>query len=87
MKSDHQIVGIHIDDRLQEAVEVQKVLTEFGKYIKTRLGLHDLESGDAPNGLLLVEMVAEADTVADFANKLTAIHGVEAQTMTFSHPA
>ena len=41
MKADHIVLGIHITNRLQKAAEVQKLFTEFGCNIKTRLGLHE----------------------------------------------
>ena len=41
MNDQHIILGIHISDRLKNAVDVQKVFTEYGCNIKTRIGLHD----------------------------------------------
>ena len=43
MSDQHIILGVHITDRLKNAVEVQKVFTEYGCNIKTRIGLHDGE--------------------------------------------
>ena len=37
----YQIMAIRIYDRDKSAVEVQRVLTEYGCSILTRLGLHD----------------------------------------------
>jgi hypothetical protein len=87
MEDKHTILGIHITDRLEEAVEVQKVLTEHGQYIKTRLGLHDVGTG-APglNGLLLCEMAAGDDVIQAMADKLNAMKGVEVQSLVFYHP-
>lgn len=42
MKSDHIIVGIHVTDRMKNASEVQKIFTEYGCNIKTRLGMHEV---------------------------------------------
>ena len=42
MSDPHIILGVHITDRLKNAVDVQKVFTEFGCNIKTRVGLHDV---------------------------------------------
>jgi hypothetical protein len=88
MKDKHTILGVHITDRLHEAVEVQKLLTEYGCHIKTRLGLHEIDqpgqAGD-PNGILLLEMVGEDEPIAQLAEKLNAIEGVEAQSMVFHH--
>lgn len=88
MKDKHIIVGIHITDRLAEAVAVQKHLTANGHLIKTRLGLHEIqgESG-APNGILLLEMIDDEAAADKLVSELTAIEGVEAKKMTFDHPA
>ena len=43
MSDQHIILGIHVTDRLKNAVDVQKVFTEYGCNIKTRIGLHDAE--------------------------------------------
>ncbi|MBT3278474.1 MAG: hypothetical protein HN909_05690 [Phycisphaerales bacterium] len=83
MTDPHTILGIHITDRLEEAVPVQQALTEFGNTIKTRLGLH--EPGDSKNGLVLLEVVAEAEKIQQICDKLNAIDGVEVQTMVFHH--
>ena len=65
MTDDHIILGIHVTDRLQDAVDVQKVFTEYGCNIKTRIGLHDVdETVCSPSGVVLIEFFgseAEAD--------------------------
>ncbi|MFA6135063.1 MAG: hypothetical protein WC869_13700 [Phycisphaerae bacterium] len=81
----HTIVGVHLDNRLTEAVEVQKLLTAYGKQIKTRLGLHEVAPSHEPNGLILLEMVDPQQGIKDLMGKLNAIHGVEAQSMVFKH--
>jgi aspartate ammonia-lyase len=39
---DYIILGIHVTGREEHAAEAQKVLTEYGCNIKTRLGLHEV---------------------------------------------
>jgi hypothetical protein len=86
-KETHYILGVHITDRLQEAVEVQKLLTTYGGQIKTRLGLHEISTDAANlNGLLLLEMVDPASGVEELAARLNGIVGVEVKQMTFEHP-
>jgi hypothetical protein len=82
-KADHIIYAIHVTDRLHQVGEVQRLLTEYGCHIKTRLGLH--ESSAAPNGLLLLEMVGEAKRCQELFDKLNAITGIEAKSVTFKH--
>jgi len=81
IRDDHHLVGIHIDNRQEQAIAVQKLLTEFGTSIKTRLGLHEAGAG---NGLIILEM-ADDDVVSDLVGKLNTLGGVESQRMTFSH--
>ncbi|NLA74992.1 MAG: hypothetical protein GX846_05950 [Deltaproteobacteria bacterium] len=85
-KAKHLICGIHITKRLKHAVQVQEVLTEFGKHIKTRLGLHEPDAKGGPNGLLLIEYVGSSASFKKFTEKLGAITGVEVQEMIFDHP-
>ncbi len=82
--NNHTILGIHVTNRLQHAGDVQKTLTEYGAYIKTRLGLHDSE-GDlsSPGGLLLLELVGPAQKGQELMKRLSAVEGVEVQQMTF----
>lgn len=86
MKNDHFILCVHVTDRLKEAVEVQKLLTTYGDQIKTRLGLHEIATGEEGlNGLLILEMVPPAERVRELADKLNAIEGVETQEVNFGH--
>jgi hypothetical protein len=87
MQDKHTILGVHITDRLEEAVEVQKLLTSHGDYIKTRVGLHDVGAGTGGlNGLLLLEMLADDEIINGLADKLNALEGVEVQSLVFYHP-
>ena len=85
-KEKHIILGVHITNRLKEAVDVQRQLTAYGKNIKTRLGLHETK-GEATelNGLLLLEMIGHDKDSQELQDKLNAIEGVEVQRMEFEH--
>ena len=77
------ILGIRLDNRMNTAIEFQKVLTTYGCIIKTRLGLHDVsENKCAPNGLILLEIIDDEQAEV-FKAELTAIEGIEIQTMKF----
>ena len=79
------IIGVRLDNRTQTAVDFQKILTNFGCIIKTRLGLHDVaESNCAPNGTILLEVIDGDERSKDFENELCNIDGLELQTMCFS---
>lgn len=84
----HFILGVHITDRLKEAAPVQKLLTEYGAHIKTRLGLHEIEPGAAsPQGVVILEVVGDDPLCQSLARRLSAIDGVEVQQMVFTHPS
>ncbi len=85
-QSSHVIVGIHVTDRVRRAGAVQKVLTQYGAHIKTRVGLHDIgEKGSSPNGIILLEMVGDKRQCLTIVRKLAGIRGIEAKKMVFSH--
>ncbi len=88
MQERHLILGIHVTDRIQRAGEVQKLLTEFGCYIKTRLGLHHVDDNlCSPRGLIVLEMFGDETKCLELADKLNALEGVEVQRMLFGHPS
>lgn len=83
----HYIVGIHIDDRIKRATDVQQLLTDYGCSIKTRIGLHEVTGQFCAGfGLILLEMIGEPAKVKELVQKLDAIDGVSVQQMVFDHP-
>jgi hypothetical protein len=86
-QSKHVILGVHITNRVRRAGEVQQVFTEYGCMIRTRLGLHEAAPQScSPNGLILLECVAEAAECRKLVARLRKIKGVDVQTMVFDHP-
>jgi len=86
MEKEHIIIGIHVTDRLKHASEVQKIFTEYGRNIKTRLGLHEVQ-GDfcSGGGLVILEMIGDSPIIDGMISKLEKIEGIEAKKMVFSH--
>jgi hypothetical protein len=86
-KAKHIIFGVHLDDRVHEAPDVQRVFTEFGCNIRTRIGLHHVqEEFCSPRGLILLEMYGDEARCHELAATLSAMPGVEVQKMIFDHP-
>ncbi len=86
MRERHLIFGVHINDRVKEVPNVQKLFTEYGCHIKTRIGLHHVdENFCSPRGLILLEMVGDEARCNELAQKLAALEGVEIQKMVFEH--
>jgi len=78
------ILGVQVTNRLQNVSEVQKVLSEYGCNIKTRLGLHDVnENYCSTTGLLLMETYGDEKSILEMETKLRAIDGLVIQKMTF----
>jgi hypothetical protein len=86
MQPKHIIFGVHIDDRVSEVPDVQKLFTEYGCNIRTRIGLHHVdEKFCSPRGLIVLEMFGDEPTCHELASKLSAMEGVEVQKMVFDH--
>ncbi|HOZ48441.1 MAG TPA: hypothetical protein PLO37_15830 [Candidatus Hydrogenedentes bacterium] len=81
----HLILGVHICDRLKRVADVQALFSEYGKCIKTRVGLHEPESPLEPTGLVLLEMWGDEARCFELARKLNEIDGVDVQQMVFGH--
>lgn len=60
------IIGIKLSDRLEESVQFQEILTKFGCYIKTRIGLHNIgEYKCERTGIILLEIVDKVNDIYD----------------------
>ena len=80
-KAKRTILGVHVAQRTRHTAKVQKILSDYGCSIRTRLGLH--EAGDgfcSPNGLILLEVVNQA---AELADALAQVPGVSVKKMVF----
>lgn len=78
------VIGMHVSNRMINAVQIQQVISEYGCYVKTRIGLHEV-AGDfcSPAGLILLELYGDAEKCAELEAKLRAIEGIELQKMEF----
>ena len=75
------ILGVHVAQRTKHTAKVQKILTEYGCSIRTRIGLHDAFEGVcSPNGLILLEMVSQT---AELTAALAKLPGVTVKKMVF----
>ncbi len=78
------VIGVLVTNRVENAPQVQKILTECGCYIKTRIGLHEVtENICAPAGLILLELYGDDKAYADVEGKLKGIKGLQVQKMLF----
>ena len=64
------IIGILLENRIEEAVKFQKIITDFGCDIKTRIGLHNIgEYKCINNGIILLEVVNNINKIYDTLSK------------------
>ncbi|OPY10757.1 MAG: hypothetical protein A4E70_00552 [Syntrophus sp. PtaU1.Bin005] len=78
------VIGILVTNRVANAQQVQKVLTEYGCSIKTRLGLHEVdEKTCSTSGLLLLELFGDEGACNDLEKNLRAVPGLQVQKMVF----
>jgi len=78
------VLGILVTNRVENAQQVQKVLTEYGCSIKTRLGLHEVdENMCSTSGLLILELFGDERGCNELEGGLRAIQGLQVQKMLF----
>ena len=81
------ILGAEIEKRRDIATAVQDVLTEYGCFIKTRIGLHEASDDRqycSENGLVILELIRDSGAEgAELERKLSEIDGVKVKKMEF----
>ncbi|WP_416198532.1 MAG: Iron-only hydrogenase system regulator [Sporanaerobacter sp.] len=81
------ILGIQVGGRSDTALELQRILTEYGCYIKTRVGVHDTDPSKkicSEMGIILLDfVVGEDEKLAEFEEALEKIDGIVVKKMEF----
>jgi hypothetical protein len=79
------IMLILIGSREESAETVQKILTGWGCFIKTRLGLHDdVLENCTQSGLIFLELVGELERMKEIERKLNLVKSVDAKLISLS---
>jgi hypothetical protein len=78
-----RILGILVTNREYEADHVQRILTKYGCSIKTRLGLHEDETGCNSCGLIVLELTGETSEMDKLENELKSLEGLQVKNMVF----
>jgi hypothetical protein len=72
------ILLILVGDRAESAVKVQKILTEKGCFIKTRLGIHDSTPEECVNsGFIILELIGSDEQKRELVEKLKQVPKVK----------
>ena len=78
------VLGIQVTNRVEKIPDVQKILTEYGCNIKTRLGLHEVsKSVCSTRGLLLLDTYGDEAEILEMEKKLRRIKGLVVKKMAF----
>ena len=73
------LLGIGLDNRVETAAELQKILTEFGCNIRTRVGLHAADENACSNrGIILLEATGNSEKLIEQLSQRWSV-----QTMKF----
>ncbi|KAJ4461640.1 hypothetical protein PAPYR_1753 [Paratrimastix pyriformis] len=81
---DHIIVGIHVSDRHEDTKELNQLLTDTGRCIRTRLGLHDPSHDQT--GIIVLELVGPREERERSLATIQRANGCEVKVMRFVHP-
>jgi hypothetical protein len=74
------ILLILVNHRQKTAEKVQKILTGWGCYIKTRLGIHDgVLENCSDSGLIFLELTGEMEKHEEIEQKLNLVKRVDAK--------
>jgi hypothetical protein len=74
------IMSILVDSRSSKAIEVQKVLSENGCIIKTRLGIHEADGDSCSDiGIIILNLTGTDEEIASLEKTLNSIKGVNAR--------
>lgn len=64
------IIGISVDNRTNDSLKLQEILTKYGCLIKTRIGLHDMGEYKCLNyGIVLIEVIDKINEIYDELSK------------------
>lgn len=79
------VLLVLVSSRKESANTVQKILTEWGCLIKTRLGLHEgVLDNCTESGLIFLELAGDKSKHEEMARKLNLVKGVQAKLVTLS---
>lgn len=76
-------MAIKLENRKDSATLVQNVLTRYGCFIKTRLGIpyHNEDESCANSGLIILEVIINQKALFDLKNELLQIGDITLNIM------
>jgi ribose 5-phosphate isomerase len=77
----HNLMGVLINHRSENAKEVQETLTKHGCIIKMRLGLHEADNVCSEEGLIILHLGGDETERRNLEEDLNNIEGVTAKSL------
>lgn len=77
-----EILGLLMEKKHDVILSVQKLLTSYGCYIRTRLGVNETFFGE-PAGLIILELTGESAQRNLLEKDLSSLNGVHVRKMIF----
>ena len=75
-----RVMLVLLDQRKKNAVQVQKILSEWGCLIRTRLGIHEgVLENCSEEGLIILELVGDKEMHEKLTERLNALPNVVAK--------
>lgn len=78
----YYIIGLRVDHRHANALNLQKALTEFGCNIKLRVGLHETgENFCSDDGVIMLQACGDQETINRMVEGFNGLEGVTAKLL------
>ena len=78
----YYIIGLRVDHRHSNALNLQKTLTEFGCNIKLRVGLHETgEDFCSDDGVIMLQAWGDKETIGKMMDAFNNVEGVTAKLL------
>ena len=78
----YYIIGLRVDHRHSNALNLQKTLTEFGCNIKLRVGLHETgEDFCSDDGVIMLQACVDKETIGKMMDAFNNVEGVTAKLL------
>lgn len=76
----YYIIGLRMENRVDNAVKFQEVLTKNGCKIKTRLGMHEVSEDACSNdGIIVLQPCGNKEDVEALVRDLNSLEGITAK--------
>jgi|GEM_PF-649741 hypothetical protein len=83
------IIIILVNERTENAIKVQSILTKYGDIIRTRLGINRGVglNNEGVSGFIFLEICGDEERVKKLQSDLNSLNGVKAEGLTIDLPA